>query len=402
MKIGLTTSVVVHGALLAFGLLTLSAPAPLEVVNAESFPVEIVPISELSQIQQGDKKAPMKETAAPKPTIRPDIVADAKTVGENSIDTNEPPTPEPTPKPVKATDVPPPQPKPVDKPIPKPDVAEAKPVPTPATEVAPVPAPEQKVQPEPVKEAVVKPAPAKPPEPAPKPEPVKEKPAPKEVTPDAVAEAIQAEPTPVKEDKPVEKPQPDTAADSSDAVKLPDSAPSPEAKPKPPQAQTAKTTERKESNVPVQEASANPQSSEKEFNAADIEALLNKQKASGGGAKRSTKTVSTGGDKTTGGSKLSQTEMDALRGQVQKCWNVPAGAVDGDSLRVSVKFKLTPAGELDGSPEIISGGGANGVERAAAESARRAVSRCAPYNLPADKYDAWADVIVNFDPSEMF
>jgi colicin import membrane protein len=28
--------------------------------------------------------------------------------------------------------------------------------------------------------------------------------------------------------------------------------------------------------------------------------------------------------------------------------------------------------------------------------------RCSPYTLPADKYDAWADVIVNFDPSEMF
>ena len=38
----------------------------------------------------------------------------------------------------------------------------------------------------------------------------------------------------------------------------------------------------------------------------------------------------------------------------------------------------------------------------AATNERRAVSRCAPYNLPAEKYDAWADVIVNFDPSEMF
>jgi colicin import membrane protein len=42
------------------------------------------------------------------------------------------------------------------------------------------------------------------------------------------------------------------------------------------------------------------------------------------------------------------------------------------------------------------------VERAAAESARRAILQCAPYSLPAEKYEAWADVIVHFDPSEMF
>ena len=80
--------------------------------------------------------------------------------------------------------------------------------------------------------------------------------------------------------------------------------------------------------------------------------------------------------------------MDALRGQVQRCWNIPAGAAD--------------AGEIEGRQEIISGGGAAGIERAAAESARRAVLQCAPYTLPADKYETWAEVIVNFDPSEMF
>jgi hypothetical protein len=42
--------------------------------------------------------------------------------------------------------------------------------------------------------------------------------------------------------------------------------------------------------------------------------------------------------------------------------------------------------------------------RAADESARRAILICGQrgYNLPAEKYDAWRDVVVNFDPSEMF
>jgi len=35
-------------------------------------------------------------------------------------------------------------------------------------------------------------------------------------------------------------------------------------------------------------------------------------------------------------------------------------------------------------------------------SARRAVLRAQPYQLPKEKYDSWSDVIVNFDPSQMF
>jgi hypothetical protein len=35
-------------------------------------------------------------------------------------------------------------------------------------------------------------------------------------------------------------------------------------------------------------------------------------------------------------------------------------------------------------------------------SARRAVLRSSPFkNLPADKYDSWSEVVVNFDPSEL-
>ena len=71
MKAGLTTSVILHASLLGFGLLTLSAPSALEVADVEAFPVDIVPISEMTQIQQGDKKAPLAEKSAPLPTQKP-------------------------------------------------------------------------------------------------------------------------------------------------------------------------------------------------------------------------------------------------------------------------------------------------------------------------------------------
>ncbi len=355
MKAGLTTSVVMHAALLGFGLFSLSAPKAFEVVDIESMPVDIVPVESITQIQQGDKKAPLAEKSAPLPTKRPDVVADAKKVGENSVDTESKATPEPAPKPVETAALPEPSPKPEPKPAeePKPEpvkLPEPKPAVVPATELTPKPEPKQEVKPDPVTEAIA-----------------------------------QAEPQA-----------------ELDAVALPDQAPAPEAKPQPPKAQTAKAPDRKDTDQPVKEASAKPKSEEKQFDADEVAALLNKEKPSGGGAKRSTETASLGGNKATGGDKLSQSEMDALRGQVQRCWNVPAGATDGGDLRVSVKFKLDRTGALEGSPEVIQGGGSAGVERAAAEAARRAVARCAPYNLPAEKYEAWADVIVNFDPSEMF
>lgn len=404
MKAGLTSSVVLHAALIGFGLFSLSAPAPMQVADVESLPVDIIPIEEITQIQQGEKTAPMTDRAAPKPTERTDPVQDAESVGENAVDTDKAPTPEPAPRPVQTASVPKPQPDPVEKPDP---VAEerppAKPEPAPTTEVAPVPQPRQEVVPEPVREAPPEPVqepepvkaeptpePVKQPEPEPAPEKVETAavPPPEDVRPDAVAETIVAE----------EAARP---AEPTETVRLPDSAPTPAARPQPP-AQTARTPERKNAEKPAQAASSRPQSTEKEFDADAIAALLDKQKPSGGGAKQSNQEASLGGERTTGGSKLSQSEMDALRGQVQRCWNIPAGAMDGDKLRVSVKFKLDRSGALDGSPEIIAGGGGGGVERAAAEAARRAVARCAPYNLPAEKYDAWADVIVNFDPSEMY
>jgi colicin import membrane protein len=353
MKAGLITSVTLHAALLGFGLISLSAPSAFEVADVEALPVVIIPVESITQIQQGDKKAPMAEKPAPLPTSKPDVVPEAQKVGDNAVDLDTPPTPVEKPRPVKAAEAPPPSPEPAPKPAeekkPEPvKLPEPKPEPVPATEVTPEPQPKQEVKPDPAPQT-------------------------------AVAETPEAE-----------------------SVKLPESAPSPESRPQPPQAQTAKAPDRKDAEKPAKKEAAKPKSEEKEFSADEVAALLNKEKAAGGGAKRSQDQAALGGDRTTGGSKLSQSEMDALRGQIQRCWNVPAGAMEAEGLKVSIQFRLDPSGAIEGSPEIISGGGSAGVERAAAESARRAVLQCAPYNLPADKYDVWADVIVHFDPSEMF
>jgi colicin import membrane protein len=354
MRFGVVTSAVLHVLVLGAGMVSLSSPKPHDVLDVESLPIDIVPIEEITRVLEGDKQAPLAETPAPKPTTRPTTVPDAQRFGDNSQDTEAPPTPDPKPREVETAALPQASPEPAPRPAP---VVEPEPAPAPP---APAPAPA------PAAETAPQPAPEPEPEPAPEPEP----------TPAETTEALDAP--------------------------LPDSAPRPESRPRPPQTQTASTPERRQPEKPVERQAQKRAEQTSESVLDDVAALLNKEKASGGGAKRSTEQAALGGERKTPGEKLSQSEMDALRQRLGSCWNIPAGAEDGDALRVSVRFRLDRSGKLEGRPEVVQGGASSGAGRIAAESAVRAVQKCEPFNLPADKYETWAEVIVNFDPSDMF
>ena len=56
---------------------------------------------------------------------------------------------------------------------------------------------------------------------------------------------------------------------------------------------------------------------------------------------------------------------------------------------------------LSGRPEVVNRE-ASQFFTAAADSAVRAVMLCQPYQLPPAKYALWRDMILNFDPREMF
>lgn len=94
-----------------------------------------------------------------------------------------------------------------------------------------------------------------------------------------------------------------------------------------------------------------------------------------------------------------------VQAQVERCWNPPAGAKDAEDLVVKIRIWLTLEGKLVRPPQILSqnffSSAQNSFYRVAAESAARAVRRCAPYNLPKDRYDQWNEIDLNFDPSQM-
>ena len=97
---------------------------------------------------------------------------------------------------------------------------------------------------------------------------------------------------------------------------------------------------------------------------------------------------------------------DALLAQMRECWNVPVGAPNPEQLIVQVRVFLAQDGSLAQPPLLESASRAaaagNPYMRTAAEAALRAVNICAPYKrLPANKYDAWREIVMTFDPSKM-
>ncbi|MEM0907143.1 MAG: cell envelope biogenesis protein TolA [Pseudomonadota bacterium] len=207
------------------------------------------------------------------------------------------------------------------------------------------------------------------PEPAGLPEPV-EAPAPPEETPPATDVAA-ADPLP-------EPPAPEAEAPAP----VPETV-VPSRKPRPP-----RRTEQARLQRP----------NENSFDANRLSQLINRTDPSGGGS--GSAQASLGAASGRAAAPLTLSEKDALRSQMQRCWNPPIAVRDGTDVAIIVEVRLF----IDGSVEAIDSVGAQGVGRlydVAADSARRAVLQCQPYRLPTSKYAEWKAVQVTFDPRDL-
>ncbi len=281
------------------------------------------------------------------------------------------PPPEPVTPPEAETPPPPPPPAP-----PEAEVADAPPV-APAPPVATPPTPDVEVSNEPTPPqapTVASTITAPPPPDANVDDVVRE-----EVVPDnsAVAEVVADE-------------QEATAPEeTTTAIVIEDLAPStsvrPSARPSrpTPPVETASVEEE-----PTQEetAQAEPEASEEDV-AAALEAAL----------------AGTDAPAVAAGPPMTGAERDSFRVSVNRCWNVDPGSVAA-RVTVEVGFSLDREGKVLGNEvRLLSSDGDQSATNTAFEAARRAVLRCQSggYQLPADKYDQWKDVVITFDPSGM-
>lgn len=169
------------------------------------------------------------------------------------------------------------------------------------------------------------------------------------------------------------------------------------AKPQPPKPQT-----------PVQEKAKQP-------SFADVAALVNKMKQTPATQPSQTpqtasRTPPAAKPRAEGPSNpnqpISMSEKDFIRKQVEDQWLFDLGAKDAQELIVRIRFSINPDGSLRQQPEIVDQARMYmpGQEsyRSAAESARRAVLKAAPFRLPPGDKDKWGqEIILNFDPRQM-
>ncbi|HEY4919179.1 MAG TPA: cell envelope integrity protein TolA [Xanthobacteraceae bacterium] len=100
-------------------------------------------------------------------------------------------------------------------------------------------------------------------------------------------------------------------------------------------------------------------------------------------------------------SRLGIDDIQKLRTRLAVCWDVPAELRNRSEATVTIRISLNVDGSL-AVPPVVTNHSQHPLFAKAAESAIRAVRKCAPFTfLPTAAYDQWKIIEVNFDPHEM-
>jgi hypothetical protein len=377
MKGSVITSIILHGLLLVWLLVSFGSARPMEVAG-EAVPVEL--ITDMSQLQEGAKDAPQKDQASKEITKNEPTPDKALNSGDNNFDLKSVPTP-------------------MDKPSNTQKAAAAEK----SDVVAPQDVQEQKsednvkedtaVDPNTEVAAIEKPVVDIEPEPRPDVKPVEDKP----------VEQAKEEPLPDSVPIPTVRPKEEPKKVEEKKVEEPKKVEEKQVDKKETKVTDAKTDKDKKAKKDKENKKAKKSTTSKDsdFNSNEIAELLSKVDNNSGGAKRSKRDKAAGAETTNStAQKLSQSEMDALRGMVEQNWTIMPGQVTASDIAITVHFELDEGGNLVGQPEVVKTAGGDGSSlQALAGGAVRAVMKSAPFDkLPKDKYDTWKTVTVTFYP----
>ena len=103
------------------------------------------------------------------------------------------------------------------------------------------------------------------------------------------------------------------------------------------------------------------------------------------------------------GPKLTTSEIDVVKQQIEQCWSPPSGAKESHDLIVVISATVGPDGRVISAQIVSTQRMGDPFYRAAAESARRAVLNpsCSPLKLPPEKYEQWKDLELTFNPKDL-
>ena len=342
MKAGVTTSVVAHAALLIIVIVGLGSAKPVEPEAVESIAVDLVPISDVTNIRAGSLDSKVVKTDTPA-IVKSDKPAELAQKTGN--------TPDDQPQPTEANKT---TPAPVVNTAPKPE-----------------PAPQPTPEPQPIKDPTPDPQPVAAPDPAPA--PVDTQPQQEVATDTATPDAPAAQVAPMPATRPA---QLQKAPAKTPPVK---------------DTKVAEVTPKKQ-DTPKKQAQQAQKQDDQAKDADQVAALINSEKSRGavtgeGGAP-------TLGKNTGKSSTLSQSQIDGLIAQIKGCMSVPAGAAEA-GITAQLHFSIDNSGAVTAMPDIVSNS-ATTLERALASAAQRAVMRCGPYPMAVGQ-----EVQATFDPREL-
>ena len=359
MRAGLTVSALGHAGLIVLAVVGIGMGRPLEPTVVESIAVDLVPLSEFSNIRMGSLDSTIVETEAPS-------AVDTETPAEIAQPTGNTAEDQPTP-----ADNPTPTPAPTEQTAPVPE------------QTAPEPAPEPEPVPEPAPIEPPTPAPEPVPEPAPVPEPVEATPT--LATPEAPTEPTEVAPQPRVRTAAIDQKRADyqkqqAAQEAAAKQAAEDKKKADEA------AKKAAEQKKLEEQKRIEQAKAD----EAQKLADEVANLINQEESRGG-------TTGQGGEATLGredgrSATLSKSQIDGLVAQIRQCLNVPAGAAEA-GITAQLEFSIDASGMVTQMPRLVSAP-ADALQQAYASAAQRAVMRCGPYAV-ADQ-----QVRATFDPRE--
>jgi hypothetical protein len=305
------------------------------------------------------------------------------------------PIPEPKPEPSPPSPAPPPSAAAAASPPPKP---EARPAPEPAALSPPKPEPKP-IPPPPPQAAKADPKP--PPAPPPQPKPVEAR--------------APAEPPPVPDRKPKPKPEQRLAQHARVETKLESKKPEPahaaRTEPKTEPKPEAKKVDPTAFGKLLQDLETREKHEKRDQPDAFDTLLTNltrQQSARSGDTKPAPRRMASlsppsAQPKAPLGAELTASEIDVVRQQLSRCWNIPAGARDAKDLVITIRGAIAPDGRVLQATIVDQARMGDPFFRAAAESARRAFFHplCTPLRLPPEKYESWKTFEIELSPKDI-
>jgi colicin import membrane protein len=403
---GLIISLCLHAAVLGWAVLNIQALAPLHVAEPEPIAIDLVTPGEVTKLRLGSRTAKQLQAQA-KESPRPDVAKKEAPKPTPVAAAPPPPAPEPA---APAKEEPKPEP-------PKPEPP--KPEPPPKAEAPKAEPP----KPEPPKDALAEKLAAVPPEPATVPplpaleeqkkldEMLKEQQRQAEEQKKLEEEKRQVEEEKKKLEEEKKKLEEETKKAEDKRRQEEEERKQAELKKKQEDEKRRKDAELKKKRE--EEKRRKEAEAKKKFDAEKISALLNKMPDKGAPRPsvpldEQAKSLNKGpvlGAPEGRDQQLSASELAILAQIIKSCvqskWNVLGGGESAQNTQVKLRLRFNPDGRLAAEPQIMNPQNTP-YFLAVRDSALRAVQACEPYSLPPAKYDFWKDIVLNFDPRDMF